>query len=140
MINYHNVPRLSQEQITEVTTELNTILKDEYKEGTQKEIVGLKCICPMPGIVSERVWLFLYKGALVLLHDLGNNYYSYVGCLQEKMDNILLDHVEKLPRYSFERMWALEDLDCNEDVSYIRAKEKVEKLNMENDLKEILDI
>lgn len=94
-INQNNILKLTEKEITKVTTELKTLLDDEYKEGKQKEIVGLEFICHMPGIESERTWLFSYKGALVLLYDLGNNYYSYVGCMNNKIDDMVKEQLEK---------------------------------------------
>lgn len=128
--------KLTQSQINEVTTELKTILDNEFASNVHASTT-MECICQVPGIISERTWLFLYKGVLVLLHDLGNDFYSYVGCLQDKMDYILKDFAVGEPD-TFQSNWALSDLDCKDNVSWTKAKDRVEELNMENDLKDIL--
>lgn len=110
MLNNQNILKLTQEQITEVTTELKTLLDNQYNEERQEEIAGLEFICHMPGIHSERTWLFSYKGALVLLYDLGNNYCSYVGCIQENIDNIVKKYAITHPKDSVKRDMAFTDL------------------------------
>lgn len=76
-------PQFIKDQIAEFE---QVIKEDPTLDSVAKDI---EYIGHCPGINTYRTWLFKYKNILVMLNDEENGLYSYLGCLNNYMDEIV---------------------------------------------------
>lgn len=68
---------------------INELKESIAKDGTLDSLKRpFKCLGYIPGYNAYKGWLFQYDDIMVVLNDDSNGHYSYVGCVNQIIDEL----------------------------------------------------